>query len=301
MTRTESRLELIQRAEDSDASMGELVSRLAHEGKELAVVELERLRVEMREQARRAAKTAAAGYLAVDLVALVTLALSVGVFLVLADAWDSYAAAAFATSGFLAIAAVAVGLVARSMMRRMTEVVKRDVRTDLAKTGGPSVAHRQRSPQVVGRSPQTRSGRAPRRGKADGGRYRGSSAREADMQVSEAVEQARETSRARAASCTASIRSCTAIATRSWEARSGSASCWASAAHGAGETRRPTSRMRSAWSWSGSVRRCFARSWAPRPLSRCATGWTTCPRRLTDEPNESHEPLLLPPGRPHAE
>jgi uncharacterized membrane protein YqjE len=127
MTRTESRLELLQRAEDEDASVGELVSRLAHEGKELAVVELKRLRVEMREQARRAAKTAAAGYLAVDLIALATLALSVGVFLVLADAWDSYAAAAFATSGFLAVAAMVVGLAVRAMVKRVGEVVKRDV------------------------------------------------------------------------------------------------------------------------------------------------------------------------------
>lgn len=127
MTRTESRLELMQRVEDQDASVGDLVSRLAHEGKELAVVELKRLRVEMSEQARRAAKTAAAGYLAVDLIALATLALSVGVFLVLADAWDSYAAAAFATSGFLAVAAVVVGLAVRAMMKRVGEVVKQDV------------------------------------------------------------------------------------------------------------------------------------------------------------------------------
>jgi uncharacterized membrane protein YqjE len=126
MTRTESRLELMQRAEDDEASVGELVSRLAHEGKELAVVELKRLRVEMREQARRAATTAAAGYLAVDLIALATLALSVGVFLVLADAWNSYALAAFATSGFLAVAAVVVGLAVRAMMKRVGEVVKRD-------------------------------------------------------------------------------------------------------------------------------------------------------------------------------
>jgi uncharacterized membrane protein YqjE len=127
MTRTESRLELMERVEESDASMGELVSQLAHEGKELAVVELKRLRVEMREQARRAATTAAAGYLAIDLIALATLALSVGVFLVLADAWDSYAAAAFATSGFLVLAALVVGLVVRTMMRRMTTVVRREV------------------------------------------------------------------------------------------------------------------------------------------------------------------------------
>ena len=126
MTRTESRLELMERVEESDASMGELVSQLAHEGKELAVVELKRLRVEMREQARRAATTAAAGYLAIDLIALATLALSVGVFLVLADAWDSYAAAAFATSGFLVLAALVVGLVVRGMMRRMTDVVRRE-------------------------------------------------------------------------------------------------------------------------------------------------------------------------------
>ena len=126
MTRTESRLELMERVEESDASMGELVSQLAHEGKELAVVELKRLRVEMREQARRAATTAAAGYLAIDLIALATLALSVGVFLVLADAWDSYAAAAFATSGFLVLAALVVGLVVRAMMRRMTDVVRRE-------------------------------------------------------------------------------------------------------------------------------------------------------------------------------
>ena len=127
MTRTQSRLELMRRVEDEDASVGELVSRLAHEGKELAVVELKRLRVEMREQARRAATTAAAGYLAVDLIALATLALSVGVFLVLADVWDSYASAAFATSGFLAVAAVVVGLVVRAMMKRVGQVMKRDV------------------------------------------------------------------------------------------------------------------------------------------------------------------------------
>lgn len=134
MTRTESRLELMNRAEDEDASMGELVSRLAHEGKELAVVELKRLRVEMRDQARRAAGVAAAGYLAIDLIALATLAVSVGVFLVLADAWDSYAAAAFATSGFLVVAAIAVGLVVRALMRRMTQVVERQV-DDLRKDG----------------------------------------------------------------------------------------------------------------------------------------------------------------------
>lgn len=134
MTRTESRLELIQRVEDEDASMGELVSRLAHEGKELAVVELKRLRAEMSDQARRAARTAAAGYLAIDLIALATLALSVGVFLVLAEAWDSYAAAAFATSGFLVVAALVVGLVVRSMMQRMAEVAARGIE-DLRKDG----------------------------------------------------------------------------------------------------------------------------------------------------------------------
>ena len=137
MTRTESRLELMERVEESDASMGELVSQLAHEGKELAVVELKRLRVEMREQARRAATTAAAGYLAIDLIALATLALSVGVFLVLADAWDSYAAAAFATSGFLVLAALVVGLVVRAMMRRMTDVVRREAE-DLQSDGRAS-------------------------------------------------------------------------------------------------------------------------------------------------------------------
>ena len=134
MTRTESRLELMQRAEDEDASMGELVSRLAHEGKELAVVELKRLRVEMRSPTRRAAGAAAAGYLAIDLIALATLALSVGVFLVLADAWDSYAAAAFATSGFLMVAALVVGLVLRELMRRIGQVVAREV-DELRKDG----------------------------------------------------------------------------------------------------------------------------------------------------------------------
>jgi uncharacterized membrane protein YqjE len=134
MTRTESRLELMQRAEDEDASMGELVSRLAHEGKELAVVELKRLRVEMREQARRAAGAAAAGYHANELNTLATLALSVGVFRVLADVWDSYAAAAFATSGFLMVAALVVGLVVRALMRRVGQVVAREV-DDLRKDG----------------------------------------------------------------------------------------------------------------------------------------------------------------------
>lgn len=131
---TRSNLELVERPGDDDASMGELVSRLAHEGKELAVVEIQRLRAEMREQARRAARTAATGYLAVDLAALATLALSVGVFLVLADLWDSYAAAAFATSGFLALGALALGLVVRAMMVRMTQVAKREVR-DLREDG----------------------------------------------------------------------------------------------------------------------------------------------------------------------
>ena len=87
MIRTERELPLTERQHDliehDDTSMGELVSQLAHEGKELAVVELRRLRVEMREQAGRAAKAAAAGYLAVEFIALATLALSVGVFLLL--------------------------------------------------------------------------------------------------------------------------------------------------------------------------------------------------------------------------
>jgi uncharacterized membrane protein YqjE len=138
MIRTERELPLTERQHDliehDDTSMGDLVSQLAHEGKELAVVELRRLRVEMREQARRAAKTAAAGYLAVEFIALATLALSVGVFLLLADAWDNYAAAAFATSGLLAVAAVIIGLFVRSMARKMTHVVKDEI-DDLRKDG----------------------------------------------------------------------------------------------------------------------------------------------------------------------
>ncbi|HLU65950.1 MAG TPA: phage holin family protein, partial [Kofleriaceae bacterium] len=93
-----------------------------HEGRDLAAVELRRLRVEVREQARRAGRAAAAGYLAVDFLALASLALAVGVFLVLARWWDSYAAAAFATSGLLALIALAAGLVGRGMMRRISDV-----------------------------------------------------------------------------------------------------------------------------------------------------------------------------------
>jgi uncharacterized membrane protein YqjE len=118
MTHRESH-ELASRKPDGDASVGELMSRLAQEGKELAALEVRRLRVEMKEQARRAATTAAAGYVAVELIALATLALGVAVFFVLADWWGNYAAAAFATSGLLAVAAVICGLIVRGMTRKM--------------------------------------------------------------------------------------------------------------------------------------------------------------------------------------
>lgn len=120
LMRTESRLEVIERElqhQLDDASVGDLVSRLAHEGRELAAIEVRRLRVEMKEQARRAVKAAAAGYIAVDFIALATLALAAGVFLVLGTWWDSYAAAAFATSGILTVVALIAGMIARKMLR----------------------------------------------------------------------------------------------------------------------------------------------------------------------------------------
>jgi len=123
LTGRESRLDLIEREVRplDDASVGDLVSRLAQEGRELAVVEVRRLRVEMKEQARRAARAAAAGYVAVDFIALASLALATGVFLVLGAWWDSYAAAAFATSGILALVAVIAAVAARKVLRGAIE------------------------------------------------------------------------------------------------------------------------------------------------------------------------------------
>jgi uncharacterized membrane protein YqjE len=115
-------LELMRAPSPDEQSVGELVSRLAHESRDLAAIELRRLRVEMGEQTRRAARAAAAGYIAIDFIALATLALAVGVFLVLASWWNSYAAAAFATSGLLAIVALGAGLAVRGLMRRMREL-----------------------------------------------------------------------------------------------------------------------------------------------------------------------------------
>ena len=119
MTHRDAGYELVDRKPDDDTSVGELMSRLAHEGKELAALEVRRLRVEMRDQARRAAKTAAVGTIAVELIALATLGLGVALFFVLADWWGNYAAAAFATSGVLVIAAVVCSLIARGMTQRM--------------------------------------------------------------------------------------------------------------------------------------------------------------------------------------
>ena len=123
MTRAEPGGEMVHtRALSPDEqSIGELVTRLAQESRDLAAIELRRVRVEMREQSRRAARAAAAGYVAVDFVALATLALAVGVFLVLAGWWDSYVAAAFVTSGLLAVVALVAGVVVRGMMRRMLD------------------------------------------------------------------------------------------------------------------------------------------------------------------------------------
>jgi uncharacterized membrane protein YqjE len=126
-------MQLVDHDED-DSSVGDLMSRLAHESKELVALEVRRLRVEVRDQARRAAKTAAAGYGAIELVALATLALAVAVFLVLADVWDSYAAAAFATSGLLAVAALVLGLTVRGMTKKMFGAFDDEVR-DLARDG----------------------------------------------------------------------------------------------------------------------------------------------------------------------
>jgi hypothetical protein len=76
----------------------------------------------MRQHTRRAARAAAAGYVAVDFIALATLALAIGLFLVLADWWNSYAAAAFATSGVLALVAVVAALAARGILRRISQL-----------------------------------------------------------------------------------------------------------------------------------------------------------------------------------
>jgi uncharacterized membrane protein YqjE len=125
-------MELVDRRDD--ASVGDLMSRLAHESKELVSLEVKRLRVEVRDQARRAAKTAAAGFVAVELVALATLALGVAVFLVLADWWNSYAASAFATSALLAVAALVLGLLVRGMTRKVFHEFEDEAR-DLARDG----------------------------------------------------------------------------------------------------------------------------------------------------------------------
>lgn len=125
-------VELVERRADGDASVGELMSRLAHESKELVSLEVRRLRREVRDQTRRGVKAAAAGFVAIELVTLATLALGVAVFIVLADWWNSYAAAAFATSGVLAIAAVVLGLVVRGMTSKIFGAFDDEVR-DLAR------------------------------------------------------------------------------------------------------------------------------------------------------------------------
>ena len=134
MTHSETRVALHTRP-DGEPSVGDLVTRLAHEGKELAALEVRRLRLEMRDQARRAASTAAAGYIAIEMIALAMLGLGVAIFFVLVDWWGNYAAAAFATSGLLAVAAIVCALVVRGMTKKMfgafhdeLEEIKRDGR-----------------------------------------------------------------------------------------------------------------------------------------------------------------------------
>ena len=134
MTHHRAGVELVDRRADDGASVGELMSRLAHESKDLVALEVRRLRAEVREQTRQAAKTAATGFIAIELGALATLALGVAVFLVLASWWDSYAAAAFATSGLLALGALVCGLIVRGMSRAMFDAFDDEVR-DLKRDG----------------------------------------------------------------------------------------------------------------------------------------------------------------------
>jgi Putative Actinobacterial Holin-X, holin superfamily III len=61
-----------------DASLGELVSQLAHEGVELVEVELRRVRVELRDKAGRAVSALVGGAIAFVFLGLASLALAVG-------------------------------------------------------------------------------------------------------------------------------------------------------------------------------------------------------------------------------
>lgn len=103
----------------ADVSVGQLVSRLAHESRDLVAVEVRRLRLEARRQSRFLAMAATAGSVGVGCLALAALALTAGVFLGLGAWWHSYVGAAFVTGGLLALAALAAFLVAQRTLRRM--------------------------------------------------------------------------------------------------------------------------------------------------------------------------------------
>lgn len=132
VTRTEPRVglagpgdrEIVRLADDT--SVGELVQRLAEEGKELATVELRRLRVEIEGKARDVGERArlgvgvlVVGTMAVTLSLLMGLAMTVGIFLALGRVFDDYTLSAFATGGILAIGVLIAALSARGLFGRM--------------------------------------------------------------------------------------------------------------------------------------------------------------------------------------
>ena len=102
-----------------DASVGELVSRLAQESRDLVAVEVRRLRLEARRQSRFLTNAAQAGAVAVACLTLASVALTTGVFLGLGAWWHSYVGAAFVTGGLLALAGLAALLVAQRYIRRL--------------------------------------------------------------------------------------------------------------------------------------------------------------------------------------
>jgi uncharacterized membrane protein YqjE len=119
-----------------DASLGRLVSQLAHEGVELVELELRRVRVEVQDKAGRAVSALVGAAIAFVFLGLASLAFAGGLFLVLARALGSLAGAAFATGGLLVAVALVVALLVRASVR---ELLDRGTREGLeASSGGRS-------------------------------------------------------------------------------------------------------------------------------------------------------------------
>jgi len=119
-TRTEPRLELAKIEPglpgQGEGSMAELATRLAQESVSLAVVEVRRFVVELRERQRSAVRAAVALFLGAGLGLLSIATLTVGVILYLGSVWN-YAAGALVTGGALLLMTLVALAIARAAGR----------------------------------------------------------------------------------------------------------------------------------------------------------------------------------------